>query len=120
MIKSCILFLFSILFLILSIGNSKGQTAPQKPIITSDQKVQNQTIIINNCITDLNEFRRLVTAASRLKKFGTVRINIGTLSDKSFYEIPEGGNPWNEYTSNNAALYKFFPDTKIAPYILNY
>jgi len=117
MIKSCIQFLFSILFLILSIGNSKGQTAPPKPINSADQIAQNQTFIINNCITDLNEFRRLVIAASRLKKFGTVRINIGTLADKSFYEIPEGGNPWNEYASNNATLYKFFPDAKIAPFV---
>ena len=75
------------------------------------------TFIINTCITDLNEFRGLVKAASRLKRFGTVRINVSTLADKGFHEIPKGGNPWNEYASNLAALYKFFPDPKIAPFI---
>jgi hypothetical protein len=65
----------------------------------------------------LNEFRELVKSVSRLKKFGKVQINISTLADKGFHEIPEGGNPWNEYASNLAALYKFFPDPKIAPFV---
>ncbi len=117
MTKTFIQFLSGSLFPILLIGTGKVYGAHEKPFIPQDQKVQKQTFIINNCITDLNKFNELVKAASRLKKIGTVQINIGTLADKSFYEIPEGGNPWNEYASNNATLYKFFPDKKIAPFV---
>jgi len=95
--------------LIPGIGNY-GRLAASDPL-------PKQTFIINTCITDPVEFRELVKATNRLKKFGTVRINVSTLADKSFHEIPAGGNPWNEYASNMAALYKFFPDPKIAPFI---
>ncbi|MEP6951129.1 MAG: hypothetical protein ABI863_17710 [Ginsengibacter sp.] len=81
------------------------------------RKQAGRTFIINTAINDLDEFRKLVKQASGLKAYGTVQINIGMLADKSFYEIPKGGNPWNEYASNNAPLYKFFPDAKIAPFI---
>jgi hypothetical protein len=76
-----------------------------------------QTFVINNCITDLNEFREFVKAASRLKKYGNVQVNIGVVADKAFYEIPKGGNPWSEYASNFANLYKFYPTKKILPFI---
>jgi len=75
------------------------------------------TFVINNSITDLNEFKQLVQAASRLKKYGNVQINIGVVADKAFYEVPEGGNPWSEYASNFANIYKFYPNELIAPYI---
>jgi len=81
------------------------------------KKQTGRTFIINTAINDLDEFRKLVKQASGLKAYGTVQINIGTLADKSFYEIPAEGNPWNEYASNNAPLYKFFPDAKISPFI---
>ncbi len=84
---------------------------------TRQVKDQKRTFIIDNSLTDLNEFRDLVKVASRLKEYGRVQVNIGTLADKSFHEIPPGGNPWNEYASNNPALYKFFPDPEIAPFI---
>jgi hypothetical protein len=84
---------------------------------TLNQSDKRPVFIINSCITDLNEFRQLVKSVSRLKKFGTVQINISTLADKGFHEIPVGGNPWNEYASNLGALYKFFPDPKIAPFV---
>jgi hypothetical protein len=80
-------------------------------------KEETRTFIIDVSLTDLSEFRDLVKVASRLKQYGRVQVNIGTLADKSFHEIPPGGNPWNEYASNNAALYKFFPDPKIAPFL---
>ena len=76
-----------------------------------------KTFIINTCITDLNEFKNLAQLAGRLKKYGDVQINVGTVADKAFYEIPKGGNPWSEYASNFANLYKFYPDVKIAPFI---
>ena len=144
MLKKCIHFLKPILITILFIrmGNASASssmdpsllknnesycnnTSPAgtagfdsgKPLNIQIKEGHNQTFIINTCITDLTEFRGLVKAASRLKKFGTVRINVSTLADKGFHEIPAGGNPWNEYASNLAALYKFFPDPKIAPFI---
>ena len=80
-------------------------------------KPETKTFIINTAINDLNEFTKLVKQVSVLKPYGTVQINIATLADKSFYEIPKGGNAWNEYASNNAPLYKFFPDAKIAPFL---
>jgi hypothetical protein len=78
---------------------------------------EGRTFIINIAINDLDEFTKLVKQAATLKMYGTVQVNIGTLADKSFYEIPKGGNPWSEYASNNAPLYKFFPDAKIALFI---
>ena len=62
-------------------------------------------------------FQQHVQAASRLTKFGSVQINVGTLADKAFHEIPQSGNPWAEYASNNASLSKFFPHAEIAPFI---
>ena len=115
--KLSIKFLPGVLFILLLIGSSRESAAQTIPPNRLNQKDQKQTFIINNCISDLNDFRKLVDAAGPLKKFGTVQINIGTLADKSFYEIPEGGNPWNEYASNNATLFKFFPDPKIAPFL---
>ena len=85
--------------------------------VNPDRDGHSQTFIINTCITDLKEFRELINEANRLKQFGTVRINVSTLADKGFHEIPVGGNPWNEYASNLAALYKFYPDPMIAPFI---
>ena len=117
MTKFNVRLLISTLFLMLIFGSGRVNAKSSKPVKIPDQTVHRQTFVIGNCITDLNEFRNLVKAASRLKKFGTVQINIGSLADKSFYEIPEGGNPWNEYASNNPTLSKFFPDTKIAPFI---
>ena len=117
MIKSCIKFSFISLLLIMCLSNARLSASRHKSPTSIEQDAPKQTFIINNSIGDLNDFRRLVSAAARLKKFGSVQINIGTLADKSFYEIPPEGNPWNEYASNNAALYKFFPDPIIAPFV---
>lgn len=73
--------------------------------------------IVYTCVNDLNDFKKLVGQASRLKPYGRVQINIGVLADKGFYEIPKGGSPWHEYASLNPTPYKFFPDPKIAPFI---
>jgi hypothetical protein len=105
MIKFKIYFLLSLLILALPVSgiekNEKGK----------------KTFVITNCITDLDEFRELVNVTARLKKYGNVQINIGVVAEKAFYEIPEGGNPWSEYASNFASIYKFFPDEKLAPYV---
>jgi hypothetical protein len=76
-----------------------------------------RTFIIHAPVNDLTEFRQLVKQASRLKPFGRVEVNIGTLADKGFYEIPAGNNFWYEYASYNPTPYKYFPDPLIAPFI---
>ena len=79
----------------------------------ADSKV----FIINAPINNLDEFRKLAKQASRLKPYGRVQINISTLADKAFHEIPSKGSPWHEYASNNPSPFKFFPDPKLAPFI---
>ena len=76
-----------------------------------------KVFIINAPIRDIAEFRKLVIQAVRLKPYGRVEVNISALADKGFHEIPEGNNFWYEYASYNPALFKFFPDPKIAPFI---
>ena len=111
-----------------TINHNPGYKYPVKTIVDALQyegishwpQIKNnegRTFIISITINDLDEFTKLVKQAAGLKTYGTVQVNIGTLADKSFYEIPKGGNPWSEYASNNAPLYKFFPDAKIAPFV---
>src|SRR5262245_5746400 len=76
-----------------------------------------KVFIINAPINNLDEFRKLAKQATRLKPYGRVQINISTLADKAFHEIPEKGSPWHEYASNNPSPFKFFPDPKLAPFI---
>ncbi|HEX5023835.1 MAG TPA: hypothetical protein VFV68_01125 [Agriterribacter sp.] len=80
-------------------------------------KNEERVFIINAPIKNLDEFRNLVKQSLILKPFGKVKINISTLADKGFYEIPKKGSPWHEYASANPTPYKFFPDPKIAPFI---
>lgn len=81
------------------------------------QKDKEKVFVIQTAIRDLDEFRMLAKQATKLKPFGRVEINISTLAEKSFHEIPEGRNFWYEYASNNPTPYKFFPDPKIAPFL---
>lgn len=76
-----------------------------------------KTYIIHAPINDINEFRELAEQVSVLKSFGRVLVNISTLADKSFHEIPDGRNHWYEYASYNPTPFKFFPDEKIKPFI---
>lgn len=81
------------------------------------QNSGNKTFIFNISVNDLNEFKRFAIIAARLKKYGEVQVSISKPADKAFYEIPAGGNPWSEYASYNATLYKFYPDHRIAPFV---
>ncbi|MBL7698512.1 MAG: hypothetical protein JNK79_10145 [Chitinophagaceae bacterium] len=76
-----------------------------------------RVFIINAPIKDAGDFRALAKQAVRLKKYGRVQLNVSTLADKSFHEIPKQGSPWHEYASNNPSPFKFFPDPKLAPFI---
>jgi hypothetical protein len=78
---------------------------------------EGKVFIINAPINNLGEFRKLAKYATRLKPYGRVQINISTLADKAFHEIPEKGSPWHEYASNNPSPFKFFPDPRLAPFI---
>src|SRR5688500_2101640 len=93
-------------------------SAPADGLLISDNKpVEDKVFIINAPIRNLDEFRKLAKQALRLKPYGRVQINISTLADKSFHEIPEKGSPWHEYASNNPSPFKFFPDPKLVPFI---
>jgi hypothetical protein len=78
---------------------------------------EDRVFIINAPIKNSEEFKKFAKQASRLKPYGRVQLNISTLADKSFHEIPKQGSPWHEYASNNPTPFKFFPDAKLAPFI---
>ncbi len=76
-----------------------------------------RVFVIHAPIRNLVEFRELAKQAARLKPYGRVEVNVSTLADKGFHEIPAGRNFWYEYASYNPTPFKFFPDKKIAPFI---
>ncbi len=78
---------------------------------------EEKVFVIHAPIRNLDDYRKLAEQAARLKPFGRVEMNISTLSDKGFHDVPEGRNFWHEYTSYNPTPYKFFPDPRIAPFI---
>lgn len=108
-----VIFLYSLLFL--NTTNAIEINKHNKLFPDDSEKV----FVFHAPINDLNEFRILAEQAARLKPFGRVEINISTLAEKGFHEIPEGRNFWYEYASNNPTPFKFFPDEKIAPFILS-
>lgn len=79
--------------------------------------VPEKTFILKSSTRDIDEFRRFVKIAARLKPYGRVQVDIGILADKSWYEMPSGGSPWHEYATDAGAMYKFFPHPKIAPFL---
>ncbi|PID91839.1 MAG: hypothetical protein CSA96_06310 [Bacteroidetes bacterium] len=87
------------------------------PLWASGGKDQERVFVIHAPIRNLDDYRKLAAQAVRLKPFGRVELNVSTLADKGFYDVPEGRNFWHEYASCNPTVYKFFPDRKIAPYI---
>lgn len=78
---------------------------------------QARTFILDNCCRDIDEFRAFGRAASKLKPYGDVQIDVGILADKSWYEMPSFRSPWHEYASEMSCMAKFFPHPKVAPYI---
>lgn len=86
---------------------------------TVEANKKEKVFVIHAPISNISEFRELTKQAARLKPFGRVEINISNLADKSFHEIPKGRNYWYEYASYNPTPYKFFPDSRIAPFIPN-
>jgi hypothetical protein len=83
----------------------------------SNRAEQGRVFVINAPVKSLAEFSLLLNQVAVLKPYGAVRVNISTLADKGFYEIPEQGSAWHEYASANPTPYKFFPDPAIAPFI---
>jgi hypothetical protein len=73
--------------------------------------------VIHAPVKNLDDYREVAKQAARLKPYGRVEVNISTLAEKGFHEIPEGRNFWYEYASYNPTPFKFFPDPKIAPFI---
>ena len=96
--------------MVLSILLYPGRIHAQDP---AEEKI----FVVQAPIRDLDEFRKLAEQAARLKPFGRVEVNVSSLADKGFHDVPEGRNSWFEYTSYNPTPYKFFPDPRIAPFI---
>ena len=71
---------------------------------------EEKVFVIHAPIRDLDEYRILAEQAARLKPFGRVEVNVSSLAEKGFHDVPEGRNFWYEYTSYNPTPYKFFPD----------
>ncbi len=76
-----------------------------------------RVFVINAPVTNIEAFKKLVKQAQVLKPFGTVKIAVSTLADKSWHEIPAGGSSWHEYASANPTPFKFFPDKKIEAFV---
>ncbi len=105
--------------LALTVGLSSGICFPAFPgnqvLIESEQG--EKVFIIHGPTDKLEEFRELAKQAARLKPYGRVQVNISRLAEKGFHEIPPGNNFWYEYASYNPTPFKFFPDSKIAPFL---
>lgn len=76
-----------------------------------------RVFVINAPVSNIEDFKTLVKQAELLKPFGTVKVAVSTLADKSWHEIPAGGSSWHEYASANPTPFKFFPDKKLEPFI---
>lgn len=110
-------FLLKAFFLFLMISLSCAGKAQLFQQANADKNDTGRIFIVNAPVKDLREFEQLVTRAKLLTPYGKVKINISTLADKSFHEIPAAGSPWHEYASSNPTPFKFFPDAKLAPFL---
>ncbi|KPL01756.1 MAG: hypothetical protein AMK75_03985 [Planctomycetes bacterium SM23_65] len=80
-------------------------------------KENGKRFILYRPTREIEDFRAFAADAVKLKPYGKVLLDVGTLADKSFHEIPEGGSSWHEYAVCNPALHKVFPHPKIAPHV---
>lgn len=93
-------------------GVDSHVTAPGVP------PARKMTFLFGNGSRNLDEFHAFARMASRMKPYGDVQVDIGTLADKSWYETPSVVNsPWHEYANEGTCIAKFFPHPKIAPFI---
>jgi hypothetical protein len=76
-----------------------------------------RVFIINAPYNNPDSFRIFIQSVKQLASFGKVLVNVSSLADKSFHEIPPQGSSWHEYASSNPTPYKFFPSKEIAPFI---
>ena len=80
-------------------------------------KANARTFILHGPLRDLTQYRAFAELAARLQCYGRVLVNVAAVSDKAWFELPEGGSPWHEYAAYNPVLFKFFPHPKIAPHL---
>jgi len=66
---------------------------------------------------DIDTFRSYAELAVRMKKYGNVQIAISGISDKVWFQIPEGGSPWHEYACYMNAPWMYYPHPDIVPHI---
>ncbi len=114
-----ILFLSGILLMFLLVPTRRCLAVEPFPegVTTFESDSGEKVFVIHAPMRDLDEFRKLVKEAARLKPFGRVEVNISELAEKSRYEKPDPNSYWYDYASNNPTPYKFFPAPKIAPFI---
>ena len=66
---------------------------------------------------DARQFAAFARSAARLKKYGRVLLDVSTLADQSFHEVPPGGSSWHDYTTEKPSFFKVVPHPKIAPFL---
>jgi hypothetical protein len=98
-------------------GNSATSDRPDYRDAHGSRSLPARTFIFGNASRNLDDFRAYAEAATRLKPYGDVQIEIGELADKSWYEMPASNSPWHEYANEFHCIAKFFPHPKIAPFI---
>ncbi|MGX5820875.1 hypothetical protein ACWKWU_21945 [Chitinophaga lutea] len=99
---------FIVILIVLSWGDGQAEAARQDT---------GRVFIVNAPVNDPEGFRTLVKQLEVLRPFGRIQVNVSTLADKGFHEIPEQGSAWHEYASGNPTPFKFFPDARLAPFI---
>jgi hypothetical protein len=87
--------------------------APALPQATASGK----TFVFHNSIRNLEEFRGYARTAARLKRYGTVQVDIGVLAAKSPLHNAGVRSPWHDYGAYMATLWAFFPHPKLVPYL---
>lgn len=101
--------------LVFGVATATPGYAQQQSAAAGDER--GLVFVVNAPVNNLDDFGRIVQHAKALQAYGTVRINISSLADKGFHEIPEGGSSWHEYASSNPTPSKFFPDHLLQPFI---
>jgi len=80
-------------------------------------EAERKVFVFDRPTRDMEEYRRLLDIASRLKPYGVVCVRVGDLAEKSRFDMPVGRSPWHEYGAAIPTLHRVFPHPKIEPYV---
>ena len=81
------------------------------------QTATGKTFIFHNSIRNLEEFRAYARTAARLKRYGSVQVDIGVLAARSPVHRAGVRSPWHDYGAYMATMWAFFPHPKLAPHL---